>query len=46
MDISLSKLWEMVKDREYWHTGVHALVVAQDRLLGTCGKVQLLPEFF
>ena len=23
MDMSLSKLWEMVKDRETWHAVVH-----------------------
>ena len=23
MDVSLSKLWETVKDRKVWHTAVH-----------------------
>ena len=29
MDMSLSKLREMVKDREAWHTAVHGVVKSQ-----------------
>ena len=28
-DISLSKLWEMVKDREAWHAAVHRVTKSQ-----------------
>ena len=32
MDMSLSKLWEMVKDREAWHATVHGVIKSQSWL--------------
>ena len=32
MDMSLSKLWEMVKDREDWRAAVRGITKSQTRL--------------
>ena len=32
VDMSLSKLWEIVKDREAWHAAAHGVIKSQTQL--------------
>ena len=32
MDMSVSKLWEIVKDRKVWHAAVHGITKSQTGL--------------
>ena len=46
LDMNLSKLWEMVKDREAWHAAVHGVVKSLSQLSDGTELIILLPMVF
>ena len=45
MDMSLRKLWEMVRDREVWRAAVHGVAKSQTRLGNWRTKITILCHF-
>ena len=46
MDLSLSKLWEMVKDREAWRAAVHGVANSQTQLSDLTTTIRCHLPFF
>ena len=46
VDMSLHKLWEMVKDREAWHAAVHGVTKNETQLKNGNNVSVLLSQFF
>ena len=46
MDTSMNKLWEMVKDREAWHAGVHGVTKSQKWLSDSTTTTTTNPSLF
>ena len=44
MDMNLSKLWKVMKDREAWHAAVHGVIKSQmQRLNNKNGLINCVP---